>query len=210
MNTTGKKPTPPEIRKWNWGAFLLNWIWGIRHGVWLSLLAFIPIFNIVWVFVLGAKGSQWAWENGHWDSVEAFKKTQRRWSIAGFSILILSILFCVSLFFGIHSILNNSIPAKQSFQLVRTNAEVQNMVGTPMKRSSISGSISTQSAGTGKAQLSYVISGPKAKARVDVLAIKKDHQWHFLKLYVVNKANDKVILRPRELVSPQGEIMKSF
>ena len=53
---------PPEVKRWNWGAFFLNWIWAIGNEVWIGLLALIPYVNIVMVFVLGAKGSEWAWK----------------------------------------------------------------------------------------------------------------------------------------------------
>ena len=37
--------------------------------------------RFVMPFVLGAKGSRWAWRNGRWDSVEHFKRVQRLWAI---------------------------------------------------------------------------------------------------------------------------------
>src|SRR3989344_2281963 len=48
---------PPEIRGWSWGAAGLTWIWGISHRVWLSLLMFVPVVNMVWWIVLGLKGN---------------------------------------------------------------------------------------------------------------------------------------------------------
>ena len=32
------KPIPPEIDRWNWGAFLLNWIWGVGNNTFIALL----------------------------------------------------------------------------------------------------------------------------------------------------------------------------
>ena len=52
---------PPELDRWNWGAFFLNWIWGIGNSTYIALLMFVPLVNIVMIFVLGAKGSRWAW-----------------------------------------------------------------------------------------------------------------------------------------------------
>ena len=43
-NTSGQGSSavvPKEVHGWNWGAFLLNWIWGIGNNVWLALLALI-------------------------------------------------------------------------------------------------------------------------------------------------------------------------
>jgi hypothetical protein len=39
------KAIPAEIRLWNWGAFLLNWIWGIGNQTYIALLALIPGFG---------------------------------------------------------------------------------------------------------------------------------------------------------------------
>lgn len=93
-NTSGSQGTiPDEIKGWNWGAFFLNWIWGIGNGVWYGLLSFIPVFNIVWMFILGAKGNKWAWQNNQWESVAHFKRTQRKWAIAGVAIFLLSMWY---------------------------------------------------------------------------------------------------------------------
>ena len=74
---------PAEVRGWNWGAFLLSWVWGIGNGVWIALLALIPGVGGIMMFVLGAKGNEWAWKAKRWSSVEEFRRTQRKWAIAG-------------------------------------------------------------------------------------------------------------------------------
>ena len=79
----GDSIVPAEVKKWNWGAFFLSWIWGIRHKVWKAFLVWIPFFGIVWVFVLGAKGSEWAWRKSHWTSVAEFRRIQRKWGVVG-------------------------------------------------------------------------------------------------------------------------------
>ena len=53
------KTIPAEIDRWNWGAFLLNWIWGIGNNTYIALLALIPGVSFIMLFVLGAKGSAW-------------------------------------------------------------------------------------------------------------------------------------------------------
>lgn len=82
-----------EIKKWNWGAFWLPWIWGIANKSWIALLAFIPYFNIIWQFVCGYKGNEWAWKNKNWESVEAFHKAQKKWAIVSCIIISLIIIF---------------------------------------------------------------------------------------------------------------------
>ena len=83
---------PKELRGWNWGAFLLNIIWGIGNRTYIALLMFVPFVNLVMAFVLGAKGNEWAWQNRQWESVEQFKAVQKAWAIWGFVILGVGIL----------------------------------------------------------------------------------------------------------------------
>ena len=68
---------PPEVKGWNWGAFLLNWIWGIGNSTYIALLMFVPLVNIFMFFILGVKGNEWAWKNRTWRDVEHFKQTQK-------------------------------------------------------------------------------------------------------------------------------------
>ena len=94
-NTSGQGSlavVPKEVKGWNWGAFLLSWIWGIGNHVWLALLALIPYAGVIMNFVLGVKGSEWAWQNRRWDSIEHFKRTQRTWAKWGIGIVIAIII----------------------------------------------------------------------------------------------------------------------
>ena len=93
---------PNELRKWNWGAFLLTWIWGVGNKSYLPMWALIPYFNFIWGFVCGAKGNEWAWENQKWESVEQFNKTQEQWAMWGgivMGILLLILFFSMFLIF---------------------------------------------------------------------------------------------------------------
>lgn len=82
---------------WNWGAFFLSWIWGIGNQVWISFLVFIPIFGwFIMPFILGAKGNEWAWKKGNWQSVEHFKKTQKTWGWVGLGVW--AFFFAVGMF----------------------------------------------------------------------------------------------------------------
>ncbi|MBM3150297.1 MAG: ribonuclease G [Chloroflexi bacterium] len=84
---------PEEIKGWNWGAFLMSWIWGIGNKVWIALLALI--LGIIMSIVLGIKGNEWAWRSKTWNSVEHFKKTQRTWAVVGIILLVLGIVMSV-------------------------------------------------------------------------------------------------------------------
>ncbi|GJM42162.1 MAG: hypothetical protein DHS20C20_24440 [Ardenticatenaceae bacterium] len=92
-NTSGQGKlavVPPEAQGWNWGAFFLNWIWGLGNNTYIALLCLVPYVNLVMVFVVGAKGNEWAWRNKRWDSVEHFVSTQKKWTQWSFGIIIAS------------------------------------------------------------------------------------------------------------------------
>ncbi len=86
---------PSEINKWHWGAFFLNWIWGIGNNVLIALLCLVPGVNFVMIFVLGARGNEWAWRNKRWDSIEHFKRTQHKWSAWGVGLFLAGVVINV-------------------------------------------------------------------------------------------------------------------
>lgn len=90
-----------ELSKWNWGAFFLNWFWGIFNKSYLALFALIPVFGCLWAWVCGVEGNKWAWENKKWESIEHFQKDQREWAMIGTLLLgIPSIVFLLFFIFG--------------------------------------------------------------------------------------------------------------
>jgi TIR domain-containing protein len=85
-----------ELKKWNWGAFLLGPIWGIGHGVFRSFLTLVPIYGIYEWIMLGRQGNRWAWEQRRWDSIEGFRKTQRKWALWGAIVSTLFVLILLA------------------------------------------------------------------------------------------------------------------
>ncbi len=92
-NTSGQGTAtvlPQELEGWNWGGFLLTWVWGIGNNVWIALVALapVPIVGLAVGILLGLKGNEWAWQNKKWASVEHFHKTQRIWLYLGIAALL--------------------------------------------------------------------------------------------------------------------------
>ncbi|MGD0016722.1 MAG: hypothetical protein ABSC38_04290 [Verrucomicrobiia bacterium] len=85
---------PDGVKGWSWGAFLLNWIWGLFNKTYIALLCLVPYVGFIMVIVLGVKGREWAWRNRKWESVEHFNSVQKKWSYWGVAI------FCVAFFAG--------------------------------------------------------------------------------------------------------------
>jgi hypothetical protein len=83
---------PEEVKRLNWSAFLLNWIWAIGNQVWVGLLALIvPIAPFVAVYLL-IKGNELAWTGPRqWESVEQFKATQATWQRWAVGVLLLAV-----------------------------------------------------------------------------------------------------------------------
>ena len=99
---------PDEIKKWNWGAFWFNWLWGVFNGVYwpLALIVvniLIPdiggIIALGGSIALGIKGSEWAWKAKSWSSVEEFKRVQHKWAVA--ILWMLGILFGLGILIGL-------------------------------------------------------------------------------------------------------------
>lgn len=179
-NTSGGGPNavvPPEIDRWNWGAFLLTWIWGIGNNTFIALLMLVPFVNIVMWFVLGAKGSEWAWRNRRWESVEHFKRTQRKWAMWGVLVPVIAIVFGGGMFLAVTSAMRNSGAYKLAVADLQANSEATAILGTPIVTGLPLGNIKV-SGPDGKADISFRASGPKGRGTVYVKAVEAMGQWH--------------------------------
>lgn len=112
------------LRKWNWGAFLLSFVWGCFHKIYWPLIVLaanlvvsvlplimqgeeliIAVAVITWIvhlalFVvavyLGINGSERAWKRGVCDkNFELFKKKQQQWATAGLVCFGIGILLII-------------------------------------------------------------------------------------------------------------------
>ncbi|WP_213738216.1 cytochrome c oxidase assembly factor Coa1 family protein [Bradyrhizobium sp. dw_411] len=183
---------PAEVDRWNWGAFLLNWIWGIGNNTFIALLVFIPFVGLVMPFVLGAKGSRWAWRNGRWDSVAHFQRVQRKWAIWGVVIWLGVIALFGAIFGGTFYILRQSEAYELGEARLRVSRQVTDVLGTPISTSYPMGSF-TSDGSSGRAALNFSATGPKATGRVYLEAIKKDGVWSLTKLTLKVDGRDDVI-----------------
>jgi len=85
-NAAADTAVPAAAKRWNWGAFFMSWIWGLGNRTSIALLSLIPVVNIVMAFVLGARGSQWAWKNKNWENEAQFTRIQGLWSAFGWGL----------------------------------------------------------------------------------------------------------------------------
>ncbi|WP_296741821.1 cytochrome c oxidase assembly factor Coa1 family protein [Mesorhizobium sp.] len=120
---------PPELDRWNWGAFFFNWIWGLANNTFIALLMFVPLVNLVMPFVLGAKGSSWAWRNGSWRDAEHFRRVQRNWAVAGFAFLALWLAVGALLAVVVPSQVKSSDAYRLTMETVRADDRVKAAFG---------------------------------------------------------------------------------
>ena len=128
INTSGQgvNALVPDVvkKKFNWGAFLLSFIWGLFHKKYITLLIipvlFIPYAGLFIAFVLtvwfGIKGNEWAWRNKKYDGIRDFHDSQRSWAIAGIvvSVLIIPVIYLIFLFKLITASFENPEQMKQT------------------------------------------------------------------------------------------------
>jgi hypothetical protein len=189
---TDPEEIPAELDRWNWGAFLLNWIWGVGNNTFIALLMFVPFVGLVMPFVLGAKGSRWAWRNGRWDSVEHFKRVQRLWAIWGVVIWLGTIALFGGIIGGGFYLLRHSEAYELGATQLQASTEAAGILGAPISTGFPMGSVSTNGA-TGRAVLSFSATGTKATGRIFLEAIKKNGMWSLTRLTLKIDGRDGVI-----------------
>jgi hypothetical protein len=191
-NTSGEGEralVPPEIRRWNWGAFLLHWIWGIGNDTYIALLTLVPLVNVVMVFVLGAKGSEWAWRNKRWRDVAHFRRVQRNWAIAGALVWIGFIGLFALIFIPFFWFFGHSEAYRTAVAALNANPVAINALGTPIATGFPFGNISIRN-DTGRAQLSFSAKGPKAEGTVYVDETLRSNHWVIVRMQLEIKGRD--------------------
>ncbi|MEG3619579.1 cytochrome c oxidase assembly factor Coa1 family protein [Magnetovibrio sp. PR-2] len=192
---TRPKPLPDELRGWNWGAFLLNWVWGLAHNTWIALLMFVPGVNLVMPFVLGAKGNQWAWENNTWESVEDFKRHQRIWARVGVGAAIGIPAFFGLVFWGVISIINSSDAYQTAQDELRFHPALEKSLGHPVEPAGwlTLGNINIQNS-TGWADLEFAVKGPRGSGDAALYLELSDDVWRIKEARVVTEYGEDIEL----------------
>jgi len=201
-NTSGQgaaAAVPPEIDRWNWGAFLLTWIWGIGNNTFIALLSLVPFANLVMPFVLGAKGSAWAWRNKKWDSADQFRNVQRKWALWGVVVWLGFAALFVAMFFTITAVFRNTEVAQLALAAAAANPQVAQLTGKPMSTGTPSGEIS-ESSTRGSASIAFSVQGPNGRGTVFVEAKKELGQWKIERMVLQDEGAGRRI----DLVPPLG------
>jgi hypothetical protein len=190
---------PPEIRGWNWGAFLLNLFWGIGNNTWIALLMLVPFLNWVMPFFLGALGNTWAWQNRRWDSVAHFRRVQRRWAIAG--LIVWGVTVGLPLAGGAllyRAVTHNPIQ-ELALTAVQTSPEAATLLGTPISKAQTDAPAWDQSWGEGSFRTSFIVSGPRGSGTVNARARLTPGGWELDRVAVhPSSGGPPVVVLPRQ------------
>lgn len=183
-NTSGHGPAaivPDEVKRWNWGAFFLTWIWGIGNSTWIALLCLVPFVNLVMPFVLGAKGNEWAWRNRPWLGVAEFHKTQKIWAVVGLCLVVGGTAAVVALVGGtvatVIVTVNNSQPYKMAIAQLESSTEAKASLGDDVKPGWTTNSSFEETNGKGSMIIELDVSGKKGSGKLYVSAKKENSRW---------------------------------
>lgn len=191
---------PAELDRWNWGAFFLTWIWGIGNSVFIALLMFVPFVNIVVIFVLGARGSRWAWRNRAWRDAEHFRKTQRNWAIAGLISWVVVFGLVATIAVGVPRFMKSNDAYRMTMEAVRGDQRVKDEIGDDLTDSFwIGGNVNVDgSGGTGDAKFGIPIEGSKGSGKVLSHAVRNAGIWKMRLLIVTVDGSDTPIILVNE------------
>lgn len=192
---------PAQIKRWNWGAFLLTPFWCMRHGIWSGLLLFIPILGFFIPVILGVKGSQKAWIKNSHEPVDAFLKRQRFWGFSGLFIWIALIALVFTPNFYSH---NFSDGVKMGIQVANTNQRLVTLLGNSIKKSSFLNNeydfVVTPKSTT--LFVSFDATGTQNTGHIDFQWEKRDGNWVATGITVVdNNGKSSQLVRSPMLIS---------
>jgi hypothetical protein len=196
---------PAEIDRWNWGAFLLNWVWALGNNTLIGLLTLVPFFGLVMPIVLGVKGSAWAWRNGRWDSIAHFKRVQRLWAIWGVVIWVAGIALFGGIFGTVFYVLKSSDAYRLGVSRLQDSAAAVSALGAPISTGIPSGKISINGE-SGSAALEFSATGTKASGQVTLEAVKKNGVWSLttLKLKIDGRDDEIDLLKESRVENGRG------
>ena len=193
---------PEEIGRWNWGAFFLNWIWGLGNRTYIALLMFIPGINVIMPFVLGFMGNKWAWRNKEWDDVDHFLEVQRRWSIVGVTLFMLLVFSGLGGAVWVQKYLARSEPVRLAIEQVLGSQTVVERLGGRIRPGWYVLGNYRFSGNDAVAQLFFPVNGPRGEATVYLDAVQANGVWDLQGLQIVMANGDAIPIEvPRQTIA---------
>ena len=119
------------------------------------------------------------------------KRASPNWVIVGVSFLAL-VVVGAAIFFSIIAMFRSSDVYQQALARVNANVEATRLLGAPIEPGFPMGSISV-SGGSGQAQLSIPVHGPRGKGAIYLEATKRLGEWGFDHLQLKVEGEGEVI-----------------
>lgn len=200
---------PPGLDRWNWGAFFLNWIWGIGNSTFVALLALIPIVNIIMLFVLGWNGSRWAWRNRAWRDAEHFRRSQRAWAIAGLAIWVVAIGGVAATVGSVPILMRSSGAYHATLAAALGDQRIKAALGENVRANWwFGGHVSVNGDGSGVADLTIPVHGDRGSGTIVSHALKAGGRWSIRLLFVRVKGMSApiVLINADDLAIPNASM----
>ncbi len=166
-------------------SFLHTPIWYCIGGLILfGYFAAIHVYH-------GIYGRRWAWQNKVWRDLPTFRRTQKYWSLGGFCLIAISLIFFAS---SIYYNRSDNVLAVAAAK-VELNPAIQGMVGLPITLDKSSLKILYSNNSRGKfVQYRFLMRGSKDNADVYFLALKQHDEWQILSEAAYVKSQNKLFV----------------
>jgi len=109
------------------------------------------------------------------------------------TLIVIAIFFIATVFYGVSSVLKNSTPYQEAFEIASTNEQVLDALGAPIEQDGLfKGNINLQNDG-GHADIEVPIKGSKGSAILHVVGIKENGAWDYSTITVTLDGTGEVI-----------------
>lgn len=114
------------------------------------------------------------------------------------SLIVIFILFIGSVFWGVTTALEESQPYEHALHKINQDAEITNVLGTPIEKDGMIQGSYTYSNGSKTADMIIPVAGPYGSATLFVKASGKGDDWVYDEIRVEIKDNDNIDLLEEE------------
>jgi hypothetical protein len=109
-------------------------------------------------------------------------------------VFVLPLAMCGGIVFMVMSSMKDSDVVRESLARAQANPVLIGKLGTPIKMGMLVGGSINVTSTDGRADLEIPISGPKGKAKVNVLAVKTAGEWHYKVMRATIEGGDRINL----------------
>ncbi|GGI56480.1 cytochrome c oxidase assembly factor Coa1 family protein [Winogradskyella haliclonae] len=124
------------------------------------------------------------------------------WVLGGgcLTLIIVFVVFIGSIVFGVSKMFTSSTPYKYAIEQASANEKVISILGEPIEKDGIMNGNITLNGDDGEADFKIPIKGPKAEARIVVVAIKTNGDWTYERLFVqIKETQEEINLLEKDL-----------